>query len=103
MKLPRVRFTVWLMMVAVAVVGVLLGGELMRRRRAACLERLAWLAGRERAWGKVDASREREVASRFLNGGRQMGVAEALAEVARQKRKYAFAASHPWLPVPHDA
>ena len=37
MKLPRVRFTVSRMMLAVAVVCVILGAENFRRRRAFCL------------------------------------------------------------------
>ena len=100
MRMPRM--TTRRLMVAVAVVAILMGGELMRRRRAACLERLTWLQGRETAWGADDPSWEREVASRYLKRGKQMGVVEALAEVARQKRKYEYAASHPWLPVPPD-
>jgi hypothetical protein len=102
MRLPRVRFTVRRMMVVVAAVAILLSGELMRRRRAPCLGRLAWLAGREKAWGADDPSWEREVASPYLKGGKQMGVAEALVEIARQKRKYEYAASHPWLPIPPE-
>jgi hypothetical protein len=102
MRLPRVQFTVRRMMVAVAVVAILMGGELMRRRRAACLERLAWLAGREKAWGADDPSWQREVASPYLKHGKQMGVAEALAEIAQQRRMYEYVASHPWLTVPPD-
>jgi hypothetical protein len=31
-----------------------------------------------------------------------MGVAEALVEIARQKREYEYTASHPWLPIAPD-
>ena len=37
--MPRVRFTLRWMMIAVAIVAVILGGEMMRRRRATYLER----------------------------------------------------------------
>jgi hypothetical protein len=102
MKCPRPRFTVRWMMVAVAMVAVLLGGELMRRRRAACLERLAWLAKHEKILAASKPEEEREIASLYLKHGKQMGVEEALEEIARQRRRYEYAASHPWLPVPPD-
>jgi hypothetical protein len=94
MKLHRVRFTVRGLMIAVAIVAVRLGGELMRRRRADRLERLAWLAGRERMLMTSDPAEEREIVSRYLKHGKQMGVGEAI-EIARQRLRYEYAASHP--------
>jgi hypothetical protein len=102
MRLPRVRFTVRRLMIAVAVVAVLLGGELIRRQRAARLERLAWLARCERMLATSHPEEEREIASPYLKHGKQMGVVEALQEIARQRLRYEYAASHPWLPVPPD-
>jgi hypothetical protein len=74
----------------------------MRRQRAARLERLAWLAGRERMLAESRPEEKREIASPYLKHGKQMGVEEALEEIARQRRRYEYAASHPWLPVPPD-
>jgi hypothetical protein len=102
MKRPHLRISLRRMMILVAIVAVLMGCELMRRQRAACLERLAWLAGRERMLKASDPEEGREIASPYLKHGKQMGVGEALEEIARQRRRYEYAASHPWLPVEPD-
>ena len=102
MPLPRVRFTVRRLMIAVAVVAVLLGGELLRRKRADRLERLAWLAGRERMLLANRHDPSLEIAAGNLKHGKPMGVEEALQEIAKQRRRFEYAAAHPWLPVPPD-
>src|SRR4051812_33231464 len=102
MRRPQARFTVRRLMITVAVVAVLLGGELMRRQRAARLERLAWLAKQEKILAASRPEEEREIASPHLKHGKQMGAEEALEEIARQRCRYEYAASHPWLPVPPD-
>ena len=48
--MPRVRFTLRAMMIAVAIVAVIFGGEMMRRRRASYLKRAANEAEGERLY-----------------------------------------------------
>ena len=87
MRLPRVRFTVRGLMVAVAVVGVVLGGfvELMRRRirfrnMAACLERRAM-----DIWASEHGDPENP--------------SELVRWHFRMSCRYDYAAAYPWLPV----
>jgi hypothetical protein len=90
-------------MVAVAIVGLMLYGELMRRYRVACLERLAWLAKHEKILASSDPAEDREMASPRLKHGKQMKAAEALEEIAREKRRIEVLASHPWFLTPIDS
>ena len=105
MHLPRPRLTIHRLMILVAVAGLLLWSVMVKRARAARLELLAWLDGREKsikdAATKPELSQFSVAFARFKNG-KSMGIAEALEEIERQKRRYRYAASHPWLPVPPD-
>ena len=104
--MPRVRFTVRGMMVAVAIVGMACGGELIRRRRNYYLNEADTYAYGERIF--------RESADEPLEGCRAGQVSreaqarfkvETLATAdhyAALKRKYARAARYPWLPVAPD-
>lgn len=47
--------------------------------------------------------RDPRIIDSLLADGKAMSKAEALAEVARQRRRYEYAASHPWPPVPPDS
>ncbi len=97
MKLPRVRFTVRRMMVAVAVVGTAFGSSVVLWRRAERFRRLAADHGMFRVrvndgpecsmWFKVDGDTTSPVRDEWRR---------ALAE------KYDRAARYPWLPVAPD-
>lgn len=84
MRTPRFRSTVRRMMLAVAVAGLICGGEVLRRRRAAFAERATMLR-----WS--------EYVERL--GAHRPAVADHRDRLAR---KYERAARQPWLPVAPD-
>ena len=101
MRLPRVRFTVRRMMVAVAVVAVaalIQGGEFLRRRShdyAARADNYAvelTLGGAEEPWPPITAE---EIIS-------EQRKAERLRYYSAMEQKYRHAARRPWLPVEPD-
>jgi len=114
MRLPRFRLRT--LLVAVAIAGLVCGGEVMRQRRTTFLERAAYHARLEREdlesaahfafWAR--RLPPNEVMHRRLKGGSEDYHDYALdsshtAEVNRRLRlKYERAARHPWLPVPPD-
>jgi hypothetical protein len=87
-RLPRVRFTVRRLMVAVAVVGITLGAL------AACRSRSA----------RFREIRDRHRAAMIV-GFEAPGEAAPAARLDWHRaieRKYEYAARHPWLPVAPD-
>lgn len=100
MRIPRVRFTVRRMMVAVVVVSLLLWAKGMWERRVYCQRRADYWASREREAFKMAkecgedpsepwrswAAVEREAADRY----------------ARLRVKYEDGAAQPWVPVIPD-
>jgi hypothetical protein len=113
MRLPRVRFTVRRMAVAVAVVGVAIGGTLNVRR---------WLAFRRMAVQHSQATESWLYAARHFEQTGECAVGclvyfesdpDEIRKKARGFRalasfhqamvvKYEYALVHPWLPVPPD-
>ncbi len=101
-RLPRVRFTVRRLMVAVALAAVAIGGVAWVAR----VERLASEYRRQYARHSAEVQRYGEEASKALGlgGGRERHVrASRLAAYhARLESKYGRAAHNPWLPVEPD-
>ena len=100
MRMPRVRFTVRRMMVAVAVLAVVLGaGEATRKRRS----RFGREAGFHGAFMRLYA---RSPPVHFPNKERLASHRRSLAEKKAYHEslagKYEQAARHPWLPVAPD-
>ncbi len=110
MKLPRVRFTVRRLMVAVAVTGFILGGEAIRRR---------WLSYRASVENHANEERRMRLLLRegFLHetagdgtrrrwqigpGGERERIRERLLYHSLMKDRYQRAARYPWLPVAPD-
>jgi hypothetical protein len=79
MRVPRVRFTVRRMMVAVAVVGLLLGGAAWMRRRSLWHLGLAISHTEESVAWQIDPPRA--------------------IHLARLAERHARAARYPWLPL----
>ena len=106
--MPRARFTIRRMMVAVAIVALLLGGDVLRRKRSGYLARADAEAARElesRAKVKVyEGAIETSAAPSVAEGYRHR--VEMYRDEAnhhgRLRRKYARAARYPWLPVEPD-
>ena len=95
MRLPRVKFTLRCLMIAVAVAAIVLGGGLgIPRNRA----RREWLAGFHRA------------STQSLMKNAEPGTSEIKDPAIRAKlrwheamgEKYGWAARYPWLPVGPD-
>jgi hypothetical protein len=114
MRLPRLRFTIRWLMVAVAVMATLLMAEKMRRAWHERSLKAAEYAAEAKSWSD-DASKVESMMvrprSRSDAASRQR-LAE-LGEVARNYRdhersnwelasKYARAAARPWLPIERD-
>lgn len=116
MKLPKVRFTVRGVMIAVAAVGLLMGvwreGPILLQRRADYSERarsFTFLAEQDRGLlrdtpyilrGLTDSAADREYRA-YLEAG--MLELRARADYLRAMgRKYERAARFPWLPVAPD-
>ena len=97
MGLPRLRFTVRRMMVAVAVVAVLLGAFSQLRRASYCMDRAARHVAQEarlRDEGRMLASNTLLIAA---------NLADARAdEHARLSSIYQYVAFRPWVPLPDD-
>jgi hypothetical protein len=114
MRLPRARFTIRWIMVAVAIVAILLTAEKTRRVWRERSLKAAEYATEAKSWSDDAANVERMMVkprSRSDAASRQR-LAE-LEEVARNYRnhersnrelasKYARAAARPWLPIERD-
>jgi hypothetical protein len=108
MQIPRARFTVRRMMVAVAIVGVLLAvGELMRRRAVYLdrAERYQSMAKPRFGWTPPFDANEAEVRKAIAEFRATREADLNRPEVQRWlrlARKYDHAARYPWLPVAPD-
>ncbi len=97
MGLPRLRFTVRRMMIAVAVVAVGLAVVVGWTRSVFCLKRAAWHAVHEarlRADGRMLASHSLLIRANLADSD--------AAEHARLRARYQYVASRPWEPLPDD-
>jgi hypothetical protein len=112
MKLPRVRFTMRRMMVAVAIVALAIGIERLYQRRAA-YKRLASLhSSRQERAIKLAASQSLSVELNREKGNVQASstwdrmLSRSRLEIQQQSllaSKYEYLANHPWLSVtPED-
>jgi hypothetical protein len=89
MRPPRIRLTVRGMMLAVAILAVVLGVLIERRRRFRAI------AGGYR-------SEQASHSSILISLGRNPAIAERDAWLRKMVAKYERAAGCPWLPVPPD-
>ncbi len=102
MPLPRVRFTVRRLMVAVAIVALVIFGVQMGRRRAEYQERLRFCEQAENSCRTAaDEIANDDVAAREYLFDRTYFLEKA-EHFAARKREYQYAASHPWVSVPPD-
>src|SRR3954469_24445016 len=97
MRVPRVRFTVRRMMVAIAVIAMLLCGAMMGKRWVGCYRRASLYAAGERQWREMAARDRGDPRSIAATWGPQ--IAEDYAQLAR---KYRRAMWRPWSPVAPD-
>jgi hypothetical protein len=108
MRLPRFRFTVRRLMVAMAIVALLLGGGILGRRSLDYRRLAAFHEQMEQR--KERAVRGIEILARAANDPADAAAARRDAAYEAQigrhhaalKAKYLRAASRPWLPVPPD-
>ena len=98
MRLPRVRFTVRRMMVAVAVVALIQAGENLRRRSRDYAARADNYAV-ELTLGGASEPRPAITAEEILSERRN---AERLRYCSAMEQKYRNAARRPWLRVEPD-
>jgi hypothetical protein len=98
MRMPRVRFTMRGMMVAVAITGAVVAGEKFRRARDSHLHRAAVHSYSAMLWSSFAESYRAN--RRDDSPPAQM---DAIASWnTAMSRKYERAARYPWLPVPPD-
>ena len=111
MRWPRVRFTIWRTMVAVALVALLLTLGRMWVRRAYCLQRAKWHSVQEGGFRGESEGFEWEAGLRKKTGdfaeARQLEAQaveyrRASEQQARLRRTYEHVSSHPWLPLPSE-
>lgn len=95
MRLPRPRFTVRRMMLAVALLAVLLGADKLRQQSAQYRER-----AEECAIYETDS---RGVLMDEGDPDRRVFLAREAEYYSRLKAKYERAARYPWLPVKPDS
>jgi hypothetical protein len=98
MPLPRVRFTVRRMMVAVAITGVTLGFHSWSTRRSDAFATL-WIHHYCKA---TDSGIEMEKAGRKGDAARAALLRRRMDWHCDMWRKYGHASRYPWLPVPPD-
>jgi hypothetical protein len=94
MRRHPVRMTLRGLMVAVAIVAVVLGVGLLKKRRDERLKRLAFYSGLEH---KYTARAQASTSGRLGNAGQ-----ERLDYFRAMRRKWEWAASHPWESVEPD-
>ncbi len=101
MRLPRVRFTVRRMMVAVAIVALLLAWMQMQKRMVELRKSYEFQSALH--GGEEVVEREGGLFIRFRGGRREVKPnARRAAYHAAMRRKYERAARYPWLPVAPD-
>ncbi len=103
MRLPRLRFTVRVLMSAIAILALALGADLMRRRWTHTRRMARHYAGAERLY----RDQAREIAAEIKRGRKELGVALErrlwMADRAAQFRSdWEQAASRPWESEPPD-
>jgi hypothetical protein len=95
MKLPR--FTVRWLMVAVAIVGIVLGPLVYLGRRSSRFRQISWVHERAMTDGAIEAARLKR------RGDPRSKLAYARADYHQALwLKYFRAARHPWLPIEPD-
>jgi hypothetical protein len=126
MRLPRPRFTMRAMMIAVAIIGIVMGAEVMRRRSKAFRERADFHEGRRisvlsmendckswevklreefatMVWFLDETTRPMELGERIKDLRQdQEELRRMAAWQSRMASKYNHAAAHPWLTVEAD-
>jgi hypothetical protein len=99
MRLPRVRFTVRRMMIAVVVLGVALKGVTWLRRRSLEFEARAQYHSARKVW--EFASGKDGVCHQRNDFGEEVSAEEDRWHYTLEQ-KYLIAARYPWLPVEPD-
>ena len=126
MRLPRVQFTMRRMMIAVAILGIVMGAEVMRRRSKSFRQRTGFHVAKEISARRgldsleyEDSSSRDRLASMVKYRDETtlpMDLHKRIKQIARDKEevrtwaewhdqmvsKYTYAASHPWLMVKPD-
>jgi hypothetical protein len=107
MRVPRVRFTMLRMMVAVAIPAILMGGWKMKRERQLRLGQVAFHANLEGDFQRLLKFIEPRVAELRAKGvegpfGAQENYRAMLDHSSRMRRKWERAAARPWEPVDPD-
>jgi hypothetical protein len=113
MRLPRVRFTVRRLMVAVAVIALLSGGEVARRRWVFCKQRAAGHRSLQNDLITMAVSRERSIQAARGSGRagdtlpllwKAMAANDRLraGHHAAMAGEFQRAASRPWLGIPEE-
>jgi hypothetical protein len=112
MRLPRVRLTVWRLLIAAAVVEAAAGAEALRRRAEGFRERARYHAseggvflGQARLWDLAASAGCTDIPAgaspeTYAEGARRCR--RRAAYEAGLSRKYGRAAARPWLPVATD-
>ena len=98
MRVPRVRFTVRRMMVAVAILAVLMGGMLGAWRRQERFMRLSRAHSAKAGWLEMEAFGPRSV----MNRAERSAAMNAVHWHDAVAWRYRHAASRPWLTVEPD-
>jgi hypothetical protein len=99
---PRLRSRLHTLVIAVAIVGLTLGGWTMWRRREYCLRWVRAYVSRERALRSVPRTRAGDLVRYDLGAG-QFYLAEEAADDERLAERYRQVARYPWLPLPRKA
>jgi hypothetical protein len=90
MRLPRLLYRMRSLLILIALEAVALGGIRWVDRRASYFRRLAW--------DYRDSAKLSEIS--FATGDRRLGPVAVYQR--KLQRKYEYAATHPWFPVPPD-
>ena len=97
MRLIRPRFTVRRLMVAVAIVGIILGPAVYLGRRSSRFKQIAWAHERAMSDGAIEAAKLKR------RGDPRSKLAYARADFHQELwLKYFHASRCPWLPVEPD-
>jgi hypothetical protein len=92
MKFPRVLFTVRRMMVAVAIVALICGAEIMRRCRNEAVDRFEYWSDRETSY-RAELAADPDFDD-YPEHGRTMR--EEAEEACAMRIKWEYAVHHPW-------
>jgi hypothetical protein len=107
MRLPRLRLRLRTLLIAVAVMGLALGGWTMWRRREFCLERAQTYANTV-SFQHQQASHHEQLARLYRDAGQDATPEEGRAAGCRAFAEWAYTlgvryrhvARYPWLPMP---